>query len=231
MADYFSNITIVVSRFNEKLNWMNEFPFNHFKYIVYNKGDNNNFEKKNVTKIINLENIGGCDHTYLHHIIENYHNLTDVIVFLPGSLDIEYKKNKAIAIFKNIINSNYKKAFFHGSYTENLKNYFKNFELDNWNCSCIDNIIHNNNSELLKCKIRPYSAWYQYFFGNTNAHWYTFWGIFSIDKRDILQHPVTRYQHLILTINKHIRPEAAHYIERSWGVIFYPLIHTEKIHE
>jgi hypothetical protein len=226
-----SNIIIVVARFNEDLNWINEFPFNQFKYIVYNKGNNDNFEKNNVKQIINLENVGVCDHTYLYHIIENYHNLSNIIVFLPGSVNMQNKKNKAITILSHIINSNYNNAYFHGYYTPNLKNEFKNFQLDKWRYSYHDNFIANNQEELVKCKIRPYSSWYKYFFGNTIAHWYSYYGIFSIDKRDVLQHPISKYQFLIQTLNKHSNTEASHYIERSWGAIFFPLIHTIKIQE
>jgi hypothetical protein len=43
---YMENIDIVVSRYNEDLKWMNEYPFNKFQYIVYNKGVNENFCKK-----------------------------------------------------------------------------------------------------------------------------------------------------------------------------------------
>jgi hypothetical protein len=39
-------VDIIVSRFNESLEWMNEEPFNNFRYIVYNKGENENLEKK-----------------------------------------------------------------------------------------------------------------------------------------------------------------------------------------
>lgn len=226
--DDLSNITIIVSRFNENLNWINEFPFNQFKYIVYNKGNNENFEKNNVVKIVKLENIGRCDHTFLYHIIENYDNLSNIVVFFPGSIDIQDKKNRAISILKNIINSNYNNAFFHGYYSDNLRDTFKDFKLDNWYSSHPIN-RNNDNSLLLKCKFRPYSSWYKHFFGNTIAHWYTFYSVFSIDKRDIIQHPITRYQYLIQTISTHNNPEAGHYIERSWGAIFYPLIYTKKI--
>jgi len=32
-------------------------------------------------------------------------------------------------------------------------------------------------------------------------------------------------------VGLHSNPEVGHYIERSWGAIFYPLIHTVKIKE
>ena len=81
-----------------------EFPFNQFTYIVYNKGENQDFEKKNVSKIIDLPNVGRCDHTYLYHIVTNYNRLSDIIVFFPGSLDLTYKKETAIQILNGIKN-------------------------------------------------------------------------------------------------------------------------------
>jgi len=224
-----NNIEIVVSRYNEDLNWLNEYPFNQFKYIVYNKGDNENFEKTNVVEIINIENVGKNDHTYLYHIIKNYDKLSNIIVFLPGSVNMDYKKTHAKQILNNIIQSHYTKAYFVGYYQENIKDSFKNFKLEKWENSDPQNFIKNSENKLQLAKIRPYGLWYKYFFGNTIAHWNTWWGIFSFDKRDIIQHPISRYQILIETINKHPIPEAAHYIERSWGVIFYPLIYTQKI--
>jgi hypothetical protein len=226
---YKNNVEIVVSRYNENLSWLNEYPFNQFEYIVYNKGDNDNFEKNNVKKIIQLPNVGRCDHTYLYHLIKNYDNLSNVIVFLPGSVNIEYKKPKALQILNKIIENNYQNAYFFGFYHNNLRQDYKNFYLDYHKCSDPANYNKNNENKLQKCKIRPYGLWYNYFFGNTIAHWSTLTGIFSIDKKDIIQHPVIRYQILIETINKHSNPEAGHYIERSWGVIFYPLIYTRKI--
>ena len=226
---YKNNVEIIVSRYNENLNWLNEYPFNQFEYIVYNKGDNDNFEKNNVKKIINLENVGRCDHTYLYHLIKNYHNLSKILVFFPGSINIDYKKSKAIQILNKIIESNYKNAYFAGFYHKNLREHYKHFAKDDHKCSDPENFQKNSETILQQCKLRPYGVWYHYFFRNTIAHWSTYSGIFSIDKRDIIQHPITRYQHLIACVDKHSNPEAGHYIERSWGAIFFPLNYTDKI--
>jgi hypothetical protein len=226
---YKNNVEVVISRYNEDLKWINEYPFNQFEYIVYNKGINDNFEKNNIKKIVNLDNVGTCDHTYLYHIIENYANLSNIIVLLPGSINTPNKKPKAIKLLEYIIKSNYKKAFFLGTYCNDIKNTFRNFTLNEWEFTTKQNSAINTDKKLQLCKLRPYGKWYNYFFGNTCAHWYTFLGIFSIDKRDIIQHSITRYQHLISTVNMHHKPEAAHYIERSWGAIFYPLVHTNKV--
>jgi hypothetical protein len=226
-----NNVKIVVARYNESLNWLKEFPFNNFEYIVYNKGDDENFIKDNVIKIINIPNVGRCDHTYLYYIIENYDELSNITVFLPGSLNIPYKKEKATKILNYIINYGYKNAYFIGSYVESLQYHFKDFKLDSWKCSSEENYSKNSESELIKCKIRPYYNWYKYFFNNTESHWFTYGGVFSIDKRDILQHPIYRYIHLLYTVNQYSNPEASHYIERSWAAIFFPFLYTIKINE
>jgi len=228
-----SKITIVVSRYNEDLSWLNENPFNLFEYIVYNKGDNDNFSKTNVKKIINLPNLGRCDHTYLHHIVENYYNLSDIIVFFPGSVNIDNnnKKGRAKTILQNIIDSNYNNAYFMGKYHKSIKNDFYNFTINNYKCSYEQNFIKNNETKLFRSRIRPYGNWYNFFFGNTEAHWVTLGGVFSIDKRDIIQHPIERYINLRSVVALHSNPEVGHYIERSWGAIFYPLVYTLKISE
>jgi len=228
---YKNGVEIVVARYNEDLRWLNEYPFNQFEYIVYNKGTNEDFVKSNVKQIIRLKNIGKCDHTYLYHIIHNYENLSNIIVFLPGSLNLEHKKAKATKILHSIIQSNYKHAFFIGEYHANVKKTFSHFKLDEWKTTDAQNFSKNNECSLQLCKLRPYGKWYNYFFGNTIAHWSTLSGIFSIDKRDITQHSIHKYKYLIQTVNNHSNPEAGHYIERSWGVIFYPLIYTVKMQE
>lgn len=120
----------VISRYNEDLNWINEYPFNQIKYIVYNKSNNNNFYKNNVIKIINLKNVGRESHTFLYHIIKNYDNLDDITVFLPGSIDLFYKKLLAKEIINKIIK--YNKAIILAQTFNNLfKKKLYNFKVNN----------------------------------------------------------------------------------------------------
>ena len=58
-----SSVNIIVSRYNEKLAWTKKAPYNKYKYIVYNKGTNDDFEKKNVSKVLKLPNVGRESHT------------------------------------------------------------------------------------------------------------------------------------------------------------------------
>jgi len=228
---YKNNVEIVVARYNESLTWLNEYPFNQFEYIVYNKGDNDNFVKTNVKEIVRLPNVGRCDHTYLYHIVANYDKLSNIVVFFPGSVNMQNKLPKAHKILNNIIASNYEKAFFVGSYHNSIKNDLYHFSLDSYKCSYSENANKNRESHLYKCRLRPFGNWYNFFFGDTQAHWVTYGGVFCVDRRDIIQHPVGRYENLRNIVRVHSNPEAGHYIERSWGAIFYPLVYTLKLKE
>jgi hypothetical protein len=224
-------IDVIISRYNEDLKWTTEGIFNNFKYIVYNKGDNEDFEKANVIQVVNLPNFGRSTHTYLHHIITNYNNLGDIQVFLPGSLDLEYKKNKAAHMLRRIYND--KNAVFIGEYTPSIYSKFKDFKLDSWLSSSVQNATKNNQSKLVPSNIRPFGNWYKYYFGNQQVQFFAYWDVFSIDKRDIVQHPISRYIILMKqnSLDKISETEAGHYFERSWCAVFHPMKHTKKIME
>jgi hypothetical protein len=221
------NIEIIVSRYNEDLKWTTEEPFNKFNYTVYNKGKNENFEKAKVTKIVPLENVGRCDHTFLYHIIENYNNLSEINVFLPGSINLEWKKEKAKNLLYKIMYFN--EAVFLGSYSASVRNEFKNFSLDFWRATDSNNLSMNNEDTLKPSILRPFGKWFDYHFGNTTVKYYCINSIFSINKNDIIKHNIVRYHKLIYGLSLHSNPEVGHYCERGWGAIFYPLKFTKII--
>ena len=115
-----------------------------------------------------------------------------------------------------------------GQYHKDIKEKLHDFFLDNWQSTDKNNLLLNSEYVLEKSKIRPYGNWYTHFFGNIQANWLTYCGVFSIDKRDIIQNHVEHYKRLLETVNTHSNPEAGHYMERSWGAIFYPLNYTNK---
>lgn len=224
----YKNIEIVVARYNEDLKWIQEFPFNQFRYTIYNKGENDNYTKPNKYRIIKLPNVGRCDHTYLYHIVNNFNNIAPITIFLPGSIQIPHKKDMAVKLLNFILIS--KTAVFLGSNTSNVKHTFNNFSLDNWAASDPQNKTLNNESVLEKAKLRPYGKWYNYFFGNMVVKQFCLYGIFSINKLDIIKNNINFYRQFLNSLEGNSNPEVGHYIERSWGVIFHPLIATKFIH-
>jgi len=223
----FNLIEIVVARYNEDLSWIKEYPFSQFKYTIYNKGSNQDFIKPSIYRVFELPNVGRCDHTYLYHIVNNYSQLAPITIFLPGSIQLHHKKMLAIQLINHILTN--KNAVFLGFKTTSIKHTFSKFTLDNWCASDPNNLINNNNTQLEPALLRPYGKWYKHFFGNIIVQKYCYMSIFSINKLDIIKHDINRYKQLLNAVSRHSNPEVGHYIERSWGAIFHPMIATKFI--
>jgi hypothetical protein len=223
------NIEIVISRYNENLDWTTEYPFNQFKYTVYNKGINENFNKTNVKKMIPLPNVGMCDHTYLYHIVSNYdsNSLKLITIFFPGSLNMIEKLNRGVELIMKVFLK--QTAFFIGKHTTSILDLFFNFTIDTHKLGHSENFNLSSNVDLIKCNIRPFGNWYNYNFGKINVPYYTYNGIFSFDKRDIMKFNKNKYENLLKQLSVGQKLESAHYMERSWGAIFHPLIYTKVL--
>lgn len=213
------NIELVVSRYNENLNWLSEQPFKNYSVIVYNKGVNEDFEKPEKLKaIINLPNVGRESHTYLHHIISHYDNLADVTVFLPGSCNLAYKKTRAKNVIENV-EKNYNTYFI--DKIDNVYEKFKDFKMDDYKSSDQSNKQVNSETNLTMSKYRPFGVWYKTHFGDIKVSKTSYFGIFAIHKRDIWKHSKEYYKELLDELSVSSNPEVGHYYERAWGVIFY----------
>jgi c-di-AMP phosphodiesterase-like protein len=179
-----NNIEIIVSRYNEDLEWLKDEPFNKYPIIIYNKGNNDNFYKPNNSKIIKLKNIGRCDHTYLYHIINNYDNLSEHTIFLPGSSNMITKYTKAKKQIYEIEKNN--NTVIIGYKYNNIKNDLYNFNLDNWVASDIKNKTINNESKLELSQTRPFGLWYKKYFGNLDVKYVSYLGILGIKNIHII---------------------------------------------
>lgn len=74
-----NTICIVISRYNEKLDWIKNIP-DEYNKIVYNKGDSLPSDFNSIP----LENVGREGHTYYKYIYDNYENLPNHVIFLQG---------------------------------------------------------------------------------------------------------------------------------------------------
>ena len=217
-----NNIEIVVARYNEKLNWLNDPPFNKYPVIVYNKGVNEDFTKtKMIEKIITLPNVGREGHTFLYHIIHNYDNLANITCFFAGSIDTEQKFKKASVVLDEIENNNKKTVLACSNY-KNIQQELYSFNLDKYFSAYTDNNI-TNDTNLELSKIRPFGKWYKHHFGDIITTCFAINMVFSLSKDDILKKPKEYYENIIKEVDSHSNPEAGHYIERSIEAIFYPL--------
>jgi len=224
------DIGIVISRYNENLEWLKEDPFNKYPVICYNKGPNNDFYKPSNMKVVNVENVGRCDHTYIYHIVKNYDNLAKHTMFLPGSCNMPNKNYKARKWIEEIEKTD-RGVFIGIEAKEGIQNAWYDFQLDEWAASDEKNRSLNPENQLQKHNIRPFGKWYEKHFGNIMTEYYTLGGVMGIEKSSIIQHPKSYYEKMLSELDKHSNPEVGHYYERAWAAIFYPMKNTDFINE
>jgi len=216
-------VHIVVSRYSEELDFLFNKPFSSYKITIYDKGSIPPLSgyPDNCT-VVRLPNVGRCDHTYLYHIITNYNNLDDVTVFLPASCTTDDKISLVKQVMRRV--SKFKTTVFTSKYQSDFIKLEGGFYLDEWQASNPANKKTNPESKLQLSPIRPFGKWYEHNFPELNGvpiYNVSLKGIFAVSKEDIWRNPIEKYKQLISYVDNHSNPEAGHYIERSWGALFY----------
>lgn len=208
---------IVVARYQESVDWLDQEPFNKFSVICYNKGG----PMDSPHRTINLRNIGRCDHTYLYHIINNYENLAPVTLFLPASCQDPHKRAKAIKTCELALKS--RNTVLYGTYHDpNVRQALATFKLEKWKATNASNSAANPEEKLQLAEIRPFGAWYDAHFEGIDTSIVCYFGIFAVSREHIRQHPVSYYKRFLDQLSVGSNPEVGHYMERSWGALFQP---------
>ena len=74
------NMDLVISRYNENLDWINKLPIrDDINIVIYNKGQY--IDKDNIL----LKNVGREAHTYITYILDNFDCLPNYVCFLQGN--------------------------------------------------------------------------------------------------------------------------------------------------
>ena len=207
---------IVIARYKEDISYL--YKLKNDNIIVYNKG----LDIETSYPVIKLPNVGKCDHTYLYHIIENYDKLEELTIFLPASFHYNKRKIKYTdSLFEKVNMTNGEKSIFIGKFNENmiLSNY--EFMIDNYETIYGENKDNSVNLDTEISPLRPFGKWVDHIFKDkTNSDYINFFGIMAIRREDILQHPIEFYKDLIGYVSNSSNPEAGHYIERSYSLMF-----------
>jgi hypothetical protein len=241
-------IRFVVARFKEDLKWTCNLPFSLsndepmnsrilnspplrpvFDLWTYNKGCSDNEPPLKITcdseelkmkkRTICLPNVGRCDHTFLYYIVTEYDDLPDLSIFLPASSNDPHKQERTKQVITHALLS--RDTVMHG-FRYSLEE-CKDFSLDEWKATNSSNQEHNPESKLLPANPRPFGLWFEKYIGlDRPIRAFTYFGIFAVHRRHILQHPKSFYENLLSTVDHHSNPEAGHYLERSWSAIFWP---------
>lgn len=212
---------IVIARFNEDLEWLKDNRFEGHSVICYNKGPNDNFYKHPNMEIVHLPNVGMCNHTYLYHFITHYDDLADVTICLPGSCMDANKINATNWTINRALQT--KDSVFTISVMPDVRRTIANFVLDYWKVSNSQNMTHNADGALVPCSIRPFGAFYTYYFGDLRTVGVNYFSIYAVSKAHVRQTPKALFEELILHVDKYVNCEAAHYLERCALAMFHPI--------
>jgi hypothetical protein len=225
-----SKIDLVIARYNEDLDWLNKYADRKFnKIYVYNKGTTDVVcpLKPVLGDVIykKLPNVGRCDHTYIHHIIEHYNNLADSTLFIKGSIICATRAiPREPEKFKLTLNKLFetgKSVFIGKRYPPDIATSMGNFKLNSYAAGCKINV--NGTTQLMIHPANPpmFGDWYRTRFPYIKETRVCFSGIFAVSRDDINNRKKADYKPFLDELAEHSNPSAGHFIERSWLALFY----------
>lgn len=224
------SVDLVIAHYKEDLTWLDEYNRYPFHRVwIYNKSD------KPVSQYLfentiqkSLQNVGGCDHTYLYHIVNNWDNLADITIFIPGSADLDYKKKVLNAIVRDVF-STHKSSLYANAPLRGLLGSQGEFYINRYTLSHPSNSDGKRVLDITPAKERPFFNWHKKWFPNEDSKYVSFWGVFSAARDDIRSRSLSLYQGLLQEVSSSTFPEEAHYIERIWASLFRTMP-AEQIH-
>ena len=189
----------VISRYNENVEWANGLE----NCIIYNKGTSPITTKH---PVFPLPNVGREGHSYLHHIIMNYHSLDDYTIFLQG-FPFDHTPN-----LEHIMNDVKKKV-----YQDNVSFTYSILSKDIYTIG----LDRGEFSHKLAKEVYP-----KVFGKEKEEHTFTFGAgaQFIVSKEAILSRTKEFYKNMIKLLDYDVNPVEGYVIERFWNMIF---THTE----
>jgi hypothetical protein len=227
------SIDLILSHFNEGLQWMSWMPIEEFDHIyIYDKGPNDLETPKEIPagkcSIIKLDNVGKCDHSYLYHIIHNYDNLADINVFLPANCDHVDKIFNTMATLSQVFRSE-RSSFVCHEYEKDVPTSMFGMLFDSYESRDKRNKEIYPSAVTRASPIRPFGLWYSLNFPGITIHHCCYQGIFAVERKHVHQRDRASYAMFIQYVDNHPNPEVGHYLERTWLALFHP-VPEECIH-
>jgi len=192
-------IQLVVARYLENLNWLNNIP-PQIQSRVYDKSPSGD-----------LPNVGREAHTYLHHIVENYDALADLTIFAQGkpfdhAFDF-HQTLRALAATADVAASDDVAAFRWLGHIIDTD--------DNLGARLFATWSKNNGDERLDM-----NGFHHALFEEDGPATYTFvLGAQFVASRELIRSRPLAFWRRALQISMEF-PDAAHCYERSWDRVF-----------
>lgn len=198
---------MVLSRYNESVDWIQSVVSLFDEILIYNKGGDDFYIEN--TSTINTPNVGREGQTYLKYIIDNYDNLSDYILFCQSHPFDRGWHNNVNFFIENLKQINAKSS---------------NLELMGIiGCEtleiCAPHPHHHDNE--LKYK-EEYEKIFECLYPGKLI--YSSGATIWVSKQNILNRSKEFYLYLNEKMNKEIHPVFGWILERFWHTIFNPNI-------
>ena len=210
---------VVISHYKEDLWWVDQFLPENCRVFIYTKSDQKpNCKRQHFHKY--LPNVGRCDHTYLHHIIENYDiPQSDNILFLPGSCNLFYKKINLIMLLNNIGKREFNSCFLTNS---DILNGYMKYRLDSTisNGNYCSSDVQNKHADcnIIVSQFKTLDEFKKHFGFESEFHSYLV--MHSIHTKLIYNRSKGFYVSLRNSVSNGDNVLNGHFIERAWYTIF-----------
>lgn len=224
-------IDLVIARYNENLDWLNEYSDKKFNRIfVYNKGKTDVVcpikPVKGEVTYEKLENVGRCDHTYIYHIMKNYDDLGDVTFFIKGSVICKNRgMQREPEKFKLTLDKIFEtgdSVFLGKRYPPDLAKSIGDIGFNNYVAHCSVNVNSSTKANLHPANPNTFTEWYKARFPNVKGESRVCYaGIFAVSREHIRQRKKEDYKPFLDDLAVDSNPKAGHFMERAWLALFY----------
>jgi len=217
--------TVIITRYNEYIDWI-RYIIHQVDFIyIYNKGPNNNFfnhfvmteEQSKKVIIQTLPNIGRIDHTLTYHILEYWDNLPDVLINLPGSILMCKKKGYYLSsIMRRVENTKTKYNGFYSPRFHHISPKF-NYNIDNYQA---EGLCNRNDNPFIKSEYTDFQAWKLAIIDDIPMKYVAMRGMFAVCKENIKFIKKEIYENLTKSLSVGDNIENGHFAERIWAHLF-----------
>ena len=212
-----TDVDIVVARYSEDVDWLGDLAHH---CIIYNKWHPATLEDEyKYKRVVQLPNVGRESHTYLYHIVENYDNLAPVTVFTQARIEDHFEGQWTPQNGCEFLWSLGKQAALYGQ-SQNAQMYS---QLGGMSAIPLFNLRAYYARGLQKTAYDNLGQWFTALTGHDipcqGVPWYKN-ALFAVKRDRIHQHPRSFYETLMQEVNNAVNPEAGHYFERTWYMIF-----------
>ena len=214
--------TAIVTRYNEKIDWIEYIIDTVDQVIVYNKGNNDDLFKTFVPPakvvVLKMENIGRIDHSLAHYIVENWENLPDTIINLPGSILMCLKKGAYLNAMRkrfDIVKERYNGFYSPRFYKVNPNTF--NYSIQEYQA---EGYCNKNDNPFIKSEYPDFIAWKNALIDDRPIRYTAMRGMFVVSKENVLHIKKGIYENLLKSLSVGDNIENGHFAERIWGHLF-----------